>query len=409
MFKKVFLGDKPIAKIYLGDKLIKYNIVTSIPPKFLNTVPNFTTDVNKAIEMYYVASDDLGIVLHEFYDGSTWRRINPTSIENTHYFTLTFDTVGVKQCQIRISDADGNVVTSNQFTLKVTHPLVADIIYASNVNNQLYALDSVEISQVSTKQETGTIGALLKMDKNIYVANNRSTTIKRYNEKLQHIEASNSTYDPIISMLGEYNATDATNYIYAVYSTMIIRHTHNASLTDRKIINNFDSDFKHAVYVNKHIYTLRQDNHIVIYDDELTVVKDITDTTASDFLIVDAEHIYKCPREYGTFKKFNISTGQEIKQSTNNMEYMDGVNIGDQLLMVDKSMTSLYVLDKNDFSVLRSKYIDSKIGSIDVDDDAQKIYIGDQLGGICILDYSTWTISKSVTGVCVTDIKHITI
>lgn len=405
MFKKVFLGTTPIAKIYLGDKLIKYNIATSIPPKFLSTIPNFRTDVNQAIEMYYRANDDIGIVRHEFYDGTSWQDLYPTPIGDIFYYTLTFDTAGVKQCQIRITDADGNVATSNIFRLTVNQVLPVELIYASDTDNQIYALNRTNLQRVQSIREGGVIGGLLKMDKDLYVVNNNTTTLKRYNDKLQLVERSAESYSQVMSLIGKFRTSSSTNCIFEISTYSILKFTHGTPLSDRHITNDNDG-FKYSVYLPSKVYALKTNNHIVIYNLAMGKLKEITDTTHGDFILVDNAHVYKCPHEYGTFKKYSISTGQEVLSASASVPLASGVILGDKLYMIDKHQSSIYIFDKS-FKYLQTISVTPKIGCITADEQNNQLYVGTQNGEIWI--YSTSDLNNPVAkhSISTKSIQHI--
>lgn len=407
MFNKVYLGSKFVNRIYIGNQVVKYNNKVDEPPKFTNDVQSYKTTVNEPIEMHYTASDDVGIVKHEFYDGSKWMLLYPTSIGNTHYFTLTFDVVGIKQCQVRVTDTGGNITLSNIFELNVESPLPVELMYLT-CGNDIYAVDKNTL-QVKTKiTHPNSVSNISLMNGELYICDDNNTSIVRYNNALQKQNESYAMYAHNKILLGEYNENIEPNHVYNV-TEYAIQQYRIPTLDKGTTVNN-NSGFKHAIQQGSAVWALLYDNHILKYNITANrILKEITNADNGDIIIVDNEYVYILPLEYGSIVKYSMDTCVEVKRGDSNTPWSYGFNMGEYLLMVNKYMTSLYLLDKNDFSIPKSKYINNKIGSVAVDVKKQLIYVGDQLGGITIIDYNKWSIVKSVNGICNGSINHITV
>ena len=106
-------------------------------PPVMDPIDNKIVKVNKPFKLRYIAGDDFKITSHEISEdnGQSWKVIIPTieewDIRGIKYFKFTldmmYDSIGDRNCLIRIRDGENKPTVSNPFTIRVEPILVEDI------------------------------------------------------------------------------------------------------------------------------------------------------------------------------------------------------------------------------------------------------------------------------------------
>lgn len=106
--------------------------VSPMPPEEIDNAPvvgnieSINTFTNEEFSITYTASDDKGIVKHEFFDGESWLNKEPSNINNSYTINHIFTSANTKQCKIRVTDTKGQTAVSNAFDIVVTDRPIVD-------------------------------------------------------------------------------------------------------------------------------------------------------------------------------------------------------------------------------------------------------------------------------------------
>lgn len=133
--KEVVLKERCMIRVYDFDGRCgisnKFKIsaeVFDFSPE-IDYIQNLVVRVGEPFKVYYYAGDDNNITKHEFSDsnGNEWVNVVPgEEVSNAkgltfkrYYLELTFKTVGVRNCQVRVYDSINDPVESNKFKIDV--------------------------------------------------------------------------------------------------------------------------------------------------------------------------------------------------------------------------------------------------------------------------------------------------
>lgn len=135
-----YIGTYENATDWIESNRFTITIGNSTPPPTdnaptVNSISDIATKVDQTVAITYIATDDNGIVKHELSQngGSSFSAINPTKNGNTYTHTLSYSSIGNRQCKIRVADAKNQSATSNNFTISVTDSTPSDIPVTSVV------------------------------------------------------------------------------------------------------------------------------------------------------------------------------------------------------------------------------------------------------------------------------------
>ncbi|CEQ01742.1 Uncharacterised protein [[Clostridium] sordellii] len=117
-------------------------------PPIIENVGNLSGNINSSITITYNASDDNGIVKHEFYDGNSWITKNPSKSGDDYTFTHAFKNTDQKQCRVRVTDNNNQSTPSNIFTINVNNtpaannpPVISNVVVTGIDFNGNYTLN----------------------------------------------------------------------------------------------------------------------------------------------------------------------------------------------------------------------------------------------------------------------------
>lgn len=194
--KEVTIKDRCMIRVYDFDGRCGVSNKFRISAEIFDLVPeidhiqNFVAKVGETFKVYYYAGDDNRITKHEFSDsnGNDWTNVVPGEEVSDvrgltfkrYYLELTFKTVGVKNCLIRVYDGINEPVESNEFEIDVK---------------------AIEPSGITIDNYVATInrGTTLKLNQSIVPSNTTNKAIHW------------STSDPSVASVDEFGLVRAIN------------------------------------------------------------------------------------------------------------------------------------------------------------------------------------------------------